>query len=64
MLIGHNPSLQQLASTLAAGGDGLQNLQAKFPTAAPATLEIECSWDQLAPGDAILTAYVVPKQLR
>ena len=64
MVIGHNPGLQQLASTLASEGNGLAELQAKFPTAALATLEVERSWDQLAPGDATLAGYVVPKQLR
>src|SRR5215468_6012499 len=32
MLIGHNPGMQDLAVTLASTGDGLDLVQAKFPT--------------------------------
>jgi phosphohistidine phosphatase len=64
MLIGHNPGLNQLALVLASGGDQLERLQAKFPTAALATLVLAKSWSQLAPAEATLEAYVVPKQLR
>jgi phosphohistidine phosphatase len=64
MLIGHNPGLEQLALALASAGDELEQLAAKFPTAALATLAVANSWSRLAPGDATLEAYVVPKQLR
>jgi phosphohistidine phosphatase len=64
MLIGHNPGLEQLALALASAGDELEQLAAKFPTAALATLAVANSWSRLAPGDATLDAYVVPKQLR
>jgi phosphohistidine phosphatase len=64
MLIGHNPGLHQLAVTLASAGDELERLEAKFPTAALAMLAVSKSWSQLAPGDATLARYVVPKQLR
>jgi phosphohistidine phosphatase len=64
MLIGHNPGLQQLALLLASGGDELGRLEAKFPTGALATLALATTWSRLAPADAILAAYVVPKQLR
>jgi phosphohistidine phosphatase len=64
MLIGHNPGLEQLALLLASSGDELRGLETKFPTAALATLAVETTWSRLAPGDAILTAYIVPKQLR
>jgi phosphohistidine phosphatase len=65
MLIGHNPGLQNLALLLAADGGLRHRLEEKFPTAALATLTIERTpWRRLAPGDAVLTAYVVPKQLR
>jgi phosphohistidine phosphatase len=64
MLIGHNPGLEQLALLLAWSGEELRGLETKFPTAALATLAVETTWSRLAPGDAILTAYVVPKQLR
>lgn len=64
MLLGHNPGLEQLALALASAGDELERLSAKFPTAALATLAVAKSWGRLAPGDATLEAYVVPKQLR
>ncbi len=64
MLIGHNPGLQDLALFLASAGPDLQRLEAKFPTAALATLALpETSWSILSRADAELTAYVVPKQL-
>jgi phosphohistidine phosphatase len=64
MLIGHNPGLHDLALGLASAGEELDRLKAKFPTAALATLSTETTWTRLAPGDAVLAAYVVPKQLR
>jgi phosphohistidine phosphatase len=64
MLIGHNPSLQQLALVLASAGEELERLEAKFPTGALATLALEKTWSRLAPADAMLATYVVPKQLR
>jgi phosphohistidine phosphatase len=64
MLIGHNPGLHELAVILASTGDELEGLEAKFPTAALATLALATTWSRLAPGDATLEAYVVPKQLR
>jgi phosphohistidine phosphatase len=64
MLIGHNPGMQQLALELAARGDELDRLEAKFPTAALATLSLTVSWSDLAPGAATLAAFVVPRELR
>jgi phosphohistidine phosphatase len=64
MLVGHNPGLQQLALVLASTGAELERLSVKFPTAALATLVLPNTiWSQLSPGDAVLTGYVVPKQL-
>jgi phosphohistidine phosphatase len=65
MLIGHNPGLQDLALLLAEDGVDLDRLEEKFPTAALATLTIpRRAWSQVEPGVALLTAYIVPKQLR
>ena len=65
MVIGHNPGLQDLALVLASGGAELERLEAKFPTAALATLILaNAPWRQLSEGDAVLAEYVVPKQLR
>jgi phosphohistidine phosphatase len=64
MLIGHNPGLQDLALLLASAGPDLQRLEAKFPTAALVTFALpDASWSTLSRADAVLTAYVVPKQL-
>ena len=64
LLIGHNPGLHHLALTLAAAGDELDRLEAKFPTGGLATLTFAKPWSRLAAGDAQLETYVVPKQLR
>jgi phosphohistidine phosphatase len=63
MVIGHNPSLQELALTLAAGGPELERLSEKFPTAALATLTFAGDWEELARGGAKLTAFVTPREL-
>jgi len=64
MLIGHNPGLQDLALALASAGAGLEQLEAKFPTAALATLTLATTtWSRLSEADAVLDAYVVPKRL-
>ena len=63
MLIGHNPGLEHLVLTLASSGAELKRVEQKFPTAALATLTFETSWSRLAPAEAVLAAYVVPKDL-
>jgi phosphohistidine phosphatase len=65
MVIGHNPGLEDLASTLAGTGvgDALDRMAVKFPTAALATLTVPTAWHDLAPGAATLAAYVVPRDL-
>jgi phosphohistidine phosphatase len=65
MVVGHNPGLQHLALVLASAGAELERLEAKFPTAALATLTFpKTTWSQVSPRDGVLAAYVVPKQLR
>jgi phosphohistidine phosphatase len=65
MLVGHNPGLHDLALILASTGTELRRLEHKLPTAALATLTIPHSpWSRLDHGDAALTAYVTPKELR
>jgi phosphohistidine phosphatase len=64
MLIGHNPSMQDLALSLARSGPALEELELKYPTAALATLVFEGSWRELGPGGAELRAFVRPKDLR
>jgi phosphohistidine phosphatase len=63
MVIGHNPGIERLALELAAGGDELDRMREKFPTAALATLELDGTWSELAPGGAELVSFVKPKEL-
>jgi phosphohistidine phosphatase len=63
MVIGHNPTMQDLALHLIGpnGGDGFARLQVKFPTAALATLTVPGGWDQLAAGCAELQGFWSPR---
>jgi phosphohistidine phosphatase len=63
MLIGHNPGIQDLALSLASAGSEIPRLRSKFPTAALATLELNGTWRELAPGSAELVSLVKPKEL-
>jgi phosphohistidine phosphatase len=64
LMIGHNPSIQRLALLLAVRGQRLDELRAKYPTAALATLEIGSKdWRHLHMGDAVLAAFVKPREL-
>jgi phosphohistidine phosphatase len=64
MLIGHNPGLEELALSLAASGERRDELAAKYPTAALATLTFEADdWSDLRRGSAQLEAYVKPRDL-
>jgi phosphohistidine phosphatase len=60
MAIGHNPALQQLVLALAGRSEQVER---KFPTAALATLSLQCSWSEVRPGCAELTGLVRPKDL-
>ena len=64
MVIGHNPSLQDLTLMLAHPDDRLRTLvQDKFPTGALATLAIDPEWRELDLGGARLTAFIRPRDL-
>jgi phosphohistidine phosphatase len=64
MLIGHNPSIEQLATTLAGSGSRLDELRAKFPTAALAEIELPAAtWAEAEESAGELTRFVVPKEL-
>jgi phosphohistidine phosphatase len=60
MAIGHNPALQQLVLVLAGSN---AEVERKFPTAALATLTLDCPWSEAQPGCAELTDLVRPKDL-
>lgn len=63
MLIGHNPAIQDLALDLVRPTPPRDAWKNKFPPGALATLSIESTWTALAPGSAVLTAFVKPKEL-
>jgi phosphohistidine phosphatase len=63
MLIGHNPGIQDLTLSLAITGSEIPRVRRKFPTAALATLQLNGTWRELAPGSAELVSLVKPKEL-
>jgi len=66
LLVGHNPSLADLASLLMASGDVelRQRLVEKFPTAALAVIDFPLDdWSQIHPRSGRLDRFVPPKAL-
>ena len=66
LLIGHNPGLEDLATSLAGPGSvpaACKALGRKFSTGALATLEFDGSWSGLDAGTARLTRFITPKDL-
>ena len=65
LLIGHNPSLHDLALTLvdAESGKLLPPQGSKFPTGAIASFRIKGAWRALQPHEAVLFSYKTPKQI-
>jgi phosphohistidine phosphatase len=63
MVVGHNPSLEDLAIGLAGSGDADLRAQVatKFPTAAAATLSFDTSWADLHEGGARLDDLFLPR---
>jgi phosphohistidine phosphatase len=65
LMVGHNPAIQGLAERLAASGEDLDRLRAKYPTCALATLDLAIEdWSDLKTGSGELTAFVTPSDLR
>jgi len=63
LLVGHNPSMHDLAGRLVATGPAemRQSLLAKFPTTALAVIEFDAArWADIGPGQGTLTAFMVP----
>jgi phosphohistidine phosphatase len=57
MLVGHNPSLEELTTTLCGSSP-------RYPTAALGTVELAIErWADITPGCGTLTAHVTPAQL-
>ena len=65
LLVGHNPSMEQLAAELSGPGDpeALAAMTFKYPTGGLAQLSFDGPWAGLAPGSAHLDSFVVPRDL-
>jgi phosphohistidine phosphatase len=66
LLVGHNPGMQDLATSLAGDGEPVAKelLRAKLPTGALAILDlVSTTWARLGPGGAYLVRLVVPSEL-
>jgi phosphohistidine phosphatase len=66
MLIGHNPGLQDLATTLAGrcNCEDRKAIARKFPTAGLAIIRFETSnWADVMPGSGRLDVYMTPSRL-
>ena len=64
LLVGHNPAIELLAADLACPSPLLDDLEAKFPTGALATLAVpSASWRGLGGECAELVAFVRPRDL-
>jgi phosphohistidine phosphatase len=66
LLIGHNPGLGSLATSLCGAGSrkALERLSAKFPTAGLAVIDFDIEhWSEVAGGAGRLEAFVRPKDL-
>lgn len=64
LLIGHNPSLYQLAIMLAKDGEEqiLHNLHFGFPTCAMAVIKFDGNWQEIKNSDSKLTLFAVPER--
>jgi phosphohistidine phosphatase len=65
-LVGHNPGLGELATTLTGSGADpeLRRLAAKYPTGAVAALDFSVRrWEDVEPNSATLALYLTPGEL-
>ena len=64
MLVGHNPGLTDLALLLAAPGRKRERAAVNVPTGAVVELELDAvRWADVAPAQARMTRFVVPREL-
>jgi len=65
MVIGHNPTMHEVALDLVADGNkhALRSLGEKYPTGALAVFDLDGVWPALAPRTAHLAAFVTPRNL-
>ena len=66
LLVGHNPTLEELAVSLSGEGveEGLPEIASKYPTGALAVIDFEVDrWREVQPGLGCLRAFIRPKAL-
>jgi phosphohistidine phosphatase len=63
LLVGHNPGLEELVLLLADAGTLRQEVEAKFPTASVAVLEVGKRWDDAEDGAATLARFIRPRDV-
>jgi phosphohistidine phosphatase len=66
-LVGHNPGLGELATTLTGSGaePEVRRLMAKYPTGSVAVLDFSIRrWKEVAPNSAMLALYVTPAEVQ
>ena len=66
MLVGHNPSMEGLASLLSGSGShkAMTAMARKYPTAALAVIDFEIDdWKEVSPSNGILARFTRPKEL-
>ena len=66
MVIGHNPTMHEVALDLVADGNkhALRSLGEKYPTGALAVVDLDVLWPALAHASGRLAAFVTPRELR
>jgi phosphohistidine phosphatase len=66
MVVGHNPTLHDLACELVADGEPSEReqLERKLPTGAIVSMSFDGDWDDLAPGTAGLDGLFLPRRPR
>lgn len=63
LLIGHNPTMHDLAVEVAADGPELAAMAGRFPKCALAELEFDAAWPQLAADSARLAKFTLPPKV-
>jgi len=63
IVVGHAPGIPWLADELALDGTSPERVELtqKYPTSGLAILHLTCRWSDLAPNEADLVQYVVPR---
>jgi len=67
LLVGHNPTFEDLAFALAGNGreESLEELGRKYPTGGLAILDFPvASWSEVREGEGFLRDFILPRALR